>query len=241
MHQDVSNPFGDTAALSAPLGSLEAARRPGGLTAVCVIAIILGSMGLMSSVIQGANLAGGQRIQGAFSGMGQMGVSEELRGVQDEFNEAVATVTKKYFWVNTTTVVVHLIVASLLIYGGALTLRQAYPGYRVLRVTSLVAIVFEIARAIPYLMIQWDMLPVLEEYMPRMMMESAGASGDQAAEAAEAMARIGAMMARLTAIFGMVFFCGWCLVKVVFYSITNRYLKKADIRRLFVAVPVETS
>ncbi len=49
------------------------ARRPGGLTTICVIAIILGGLGLLGSLVAIAGLAAGPRLQQAISSMQPQG------------------------------------------------------------------------------------------------------------------------------------------------------------------------
>ena len=80
------------------------------------------------------------------------------------------------------------------------------------------------------------MLPIIEEYMPRMM-ESATPSGQAKTEAG---ARIGAVMARLVVIGGIVFFCVWGLVKLTFYGLARRYLQRDAVRELFASQPAST-
>jgi hypothetical protein len=84
-----------------------------------------------------------------------------------------------------------------------------------------VGLFFELIRAVPYVMMQMDMMPIMEEHVPRMV-ESMRASGNAGAAAG---AQIGAAFARSMLVAGIVFYCGWGLAKLLFYGFSIRYLR----------------
>ena len=145
------------------------ARRPGGLTAVCVIAIVLGGLGLLGSLVTMASLAAGSRLQQAFTmspqGPGRDGFAEVQRTMQ----QRIQAVTDRYWWPNAGFALVNVGLAAGMLAGGIMALNRT-PRARTLLITVFaVALLFEISRTIVQVFMQWEMAAVMSDLLPRMM------------------------------------------------------------------------
>jgi hypothetical protein len=90
------------------------------------------------------------------------------------------------------------------------------------------AIAFELVRSVPHVMMQLENIPLMEDYMPRIMEASApqGAGGEQVAS-------MMTMFMRLSMIIGWVIFVGWLMLKLAFYAVTCYYLALPKIKSLY--------
>ena len=76
------NPFSEAAPYRPTMIPDVAVRRPGGLTAIAIVAVVIGVLGLLSGGMKVFNLAFGAQMQAAFSGFGA--TNDEMRTTNDE-------------------------------------------------------------------------------------------------------------------------------------------------------------
>jgi len=204
-------------------------KRPGGLVAVCVIAIVLGGLGVFSSLSFLVNLAFGSQMQSAFTPQTMPGQNNQMLEVQQEMNAKVWSITQKWnvvHWILTAALIVNV---ALLLTGGIMTLRLNPTGRKLLLAVFISAIVVDIARAVPGVLIGAETFQVMEEYMPRMMDASAPPGQQAPPGVGDAM---GTAM-QIGGIVAMVFAIGWALAKVVVYLIGAMYLTRPAVKELF--------
>jgi hypothetical protein len=201
--------------------------RPGGLTAVCIIAIILGVMGVFTAGTSGLVALFGGQIQQWQTNMGTAGGPAEMRDLQEEMNAKTSAIMNRFRVVNVTLALFHFLLAGALLYGGVQALKLRERGRKMLWRACAVAIVFEFVRAVPHTLMQLENMALMEDYFPRLMEASApGTQGEQ-------IAAFGKMMARFSIIMGWVFFFGWMFMKLAYYSVTLRYVAKPEIRAVY--------
>ena len=125
----------------------------------------------------------------------------------DAMNAAAAEVQQKYIVV-TVVFLVLLGVAGILMLVGAIQLLSGKNGGRVLlRRVYFFMCFFEIARLVPFVMSQLEMMPVMKQFMQEL------ANEQQSGAPQEMMVQVG----QVTLITVMVFSGLWALVKFVFY------------------------
>ncbi len=232
--QPYASPFGMTPVNPYAAAAMPGARqRPGGLTAICVLAIVLGALGLMTGCFGLLSQAFNQQIQTGLAGI-QAGDNKELGEIQNEMNAKVLTASAKYAWLNKLLAVVQFAVAGSLLAGGIMSLKLRPLGRKLLLSAFVAAIVFEGARLYPTMAVQREMAPIMAEYMPRMMKAQAPPGG-QPPGMHEAMS--GIMSAAM--IVGMVISVGMVAVKAVFYVIGIVYLRKPSVAQLFKPPTIE--
>lgn len=218
-----SNPFTDVNPYRA--GELPdlAIRRPGGLTAICIVAVVLGVLGLFSGAIRGVNVLFGPEMQQAFGSIGA--VTQEQAKVQQEMNAAIAVEMKRFAIANTVLCISQLVLCGALVYSGLKTLGLKAAGRKLLLAICVCLLVYEIGQLITVVLQQMSLSPIMELYMPRMMKDPSG--NNAGAE------KFGQIIARMSIIVGVVMQCVWTLIKFIFYVVAICYLGKAAVVALF--------
>ncbi|MCA9120295.1 MAG: hypothetical protein H6822_33355 [Planctomycetaceae bacterium] len=200
-----------------------AVRRTGGLTAICIIGVVLGVLGLFSGTLKGINVMFGAQMQQMFGSMGA--ITPEQAQAQQEMNAAIAAELKRFAIANTILCVAQLILCGTMVYSGLKTLGLKEAGRKLLLAVCVCMLVYETGQLITFVFQQLSMSPIMELYMPRMMQAPNG--DNQGAE------KFGQIIARMSIIVGVVVQCVWTLVKFVFYAVAIFYLRKATIVALF--------
>ena len=159
------NPFGDAQPITAHAFP---ARRPGALTAICVIAIVLGTMGFMSSGMKGLNLLVGKPLQELMSSFGGA-QNQEMAKAQEEMNEAIWEVADRFWIPNALLASAQFVLAIALIFGGIKALKLQAIGRKVLLAACCFLAVFEIVNVGLTSLVQIEMMPIMEVHMQRVM------------------------------------------------------------------------
>jgi hypothetical protein len=211
-------------------------RRPGGLTAICVIAIILGGLGVITGLMGIGGLLGGQAIQKnlapsfpqpAGAPIGE--THEKMMEVQGEMNDKIYAVGRQFILPNAIVLTLHVAVAVFLIVGAVQCLKLKAVGRTILIATFCFAIPFEMARSGFQLYQQMQIMAVMEVYFPRMM---EAATPPDAPEAPDMGAMMNVMMSAMKAAsYGMIIV--FLLVKGIFYAIGAMYMTRRKVRELF--------
>lgn len=204
-------------------------RRPGGLNAICVIAIILGGLGLASSMLGLCAMAAKPWMNNAFILPEQVGKVDKARDAQLEMQQKIELVTDRYAGFNLGFLLLNVVIGGSLFTGGILALKLNPKGSRLLIAAFTTAIVFEILRAVLQIFMQIEMAEVMYDSMSRMMQATAPQNGAVAAEGAAATA----VFMKIGVYIGLAFTLTFALAKVIFYAISTRYLHRPNIRQLF--------
>lgn len=206
-------------------------RRPGGLTAICVIAIILGGLGVVTAVVGVVFAAAGQAIQKAAAPQLPGELEGEALQVQAEMNQAIQAVGQRYLMANVALALLSLALAIGLIVGRAQSLKIKPLGRTVLLAVFAVAILFELARGSFQIYQQMQMFGVMQEYWPRLMKSAAEKSQQpMGGPNFETMMNIAFTVAKISA-YAIVIVPA--LVKGAFYFIGAIYLARPKLKELF--------
>ena len=211
------NPFGDSPATVDMAGP---PIRPGGLTAICVIVIVLGAMGMMSSGLKGVQLAVGKALQQAIT-QATAQPNNEMGKAQEEMTKAIWEETDKLMIPNLLLISAQFAICGALAYGGIKSMGLKEVGWKVLVWAVCLILVFEIIQFFVIVYTQLQIMPIMEVHMARMM-ESTPNSGPSEKEFMGA-------ITKFSMIIGFVFHGGWTLLKVVFFCIAIRYLRSQRI------------
>ena len=101
---------------------------PTGLKAVCIIAIVLGSLGILFSCIGAGNLVIGQSLQAAFNMPAPAGVEPDELRVQQELQIQLAAVDREYLPFLIASTVLHMLAGLALLLGGIFALKRSATG-----------------------------------------------------------------------------------------------------------------
>lgn len=186
---------------------------PGGLKAICIIAIILGAMGIIGSLIAGAGLIIGPALQEA----------QQMQGVQQQMQTEINAVARQYLIPSVTAAILQLFTAFLLIVGSIMVLQRKRAGLGTLTLGCAGSILYLIGHRILYAIVTVKALPIYEEYGPRLMAEAA--RDQQAPDMPN--------FVLIFAIVGLVFAILWALAISIFYLVSILYLRKPKVVALF--------
>lgn len=205
-------------------------RRPGALTALAIISIVLGALITLNGFWQVATLAFQEPLQNMnLMFMEQPGVPEETIERQREMMEASFAVQREWRPFNWAMSPVSFLFGIVLIIGGSLCVRVNPAGRKLLAAACGFGIIFGIVREVGAVMMQLQISQVVQDHMTAMVDQS----GDEQAEAIMS-GMMGATMA-ITVAFGG----GWLLVKLGIYIWGLVYLSLRGTRAVFEGPPVE--
>ncbi len=208
--------------------------RPGWLTTLCVLCIVLGALGLFNSLIGAAGAIGGPFIQKAFQPKAGKGMPDDMQKAQEQFQTEINAVQNKYFWATMPALAFRFVAALLLLIGGIRTLSLMEPGRQLLLIACSIAIVFELMFSILQSIISLDTMTIVNEYVVKMTETMPqNANGPD-------MSRILPTVVRASVIVSMVLAYLISLAKIGLYIFGLVYLRKPQIIALFTNSPSAT-
>jgi hypothetical protein len=205
----------------------------GWFVALCITAIVIGSLGILTGLYGLAMLAVGRTLQEKLEAAQSVGpaaaqMAKQLE-VRREMQKQIQEVVYRWRWITMPLLAVNLAVSLGLIVGGAGSLRLRPRGRTLLWFACWAAIVLELARLGPTLVIQKETLAVTSRYMSRLMEVSAPPGQKMPAEAGE----IAGVFMKVAAIGAIVVGVVLALAKVGLYAFGVIYLRRRDVRILF--------
>jgi hypothetical protein len=202
-----------------------AAKRPGGLTAICVIAIILGCLSTCGTLYGYAGAAAGPMMQSWQQQLQQQGGGapgfDEMQQAQTEMMEAL----RPYTWVGLGFSTIGMLVALALLIGAALVLAGKPIGGTIVVPLFGVAIAYEVLQAAAQVWMQIQTQEVVGRYMSRIMSMSQTGTAPPPELDSMMSGIMGASM-----IVGICFAVGWALAKITYYGWSIAYLRKPEVR-----------
>src|SRR5262245_58840118 len=122
----------------------QASGKPGWLTAICVICIVLGALGLLNATLGSAAELAGPRFQAMLTPRGGPGMSDDLQQAQQDFMDEINAIKRKYFALTMAFLGFRFVAAGLLLMGGLRCLGLREGGRKMLIVACAVALLFEV-------------------------------------------------------------------------------------------------
>ncbi|HTN76533.1 MAG TPA: hypothetical protein VL096_14840 [Pirellulaceae bacterium] len=196
--------------------------RPGGVTVVSILAIVLGVMGLFGVCAGGVGLAAGSFMQGMLTA--PAGGANPVQKIQFDLNKELLAINERYMPLHVVMLIGLLVVASWLLVGGIQALRMKSGGRSLLLYAFFATILFELLRTGATAFLQLATLPIYDELARR--------TGDELGPNMGSAKSMVSMMYGM-AIFGMVMVFVWGTAKVVLYGFCAKYLAKPEIVDLF--------
>ncbi len=189
-------------------------KAPGGLTAVLIISLVLGILGLLGSCAGAGGLAFQSKIQEMQAEMdpGQAAMQEELAKVQN-----------KQLIPNLIMLGLNFIVAPLLIFGAIGGLNRKQWGHKILGIGLLLAAFLAVLKTVLTAIMQLQMIEPMQKGMAQGM---PGNADPAAAEMAASFAGIAIYVAIGFSVF-------WAIALLVFYLWGWTYLRKEPVRQYF--------
>lgn len=207
--------------------SAPSVQKPGWLTALCVICIVLGVLGLMNGILGlGATIFGKQLQQVMNPAASRQQMPADLQKLQQKLEDETAAIQEQFFLPSLIAVVFKLAVSLLLVAGGLGSLRLTEQGRTLLILGCLIAILFELGASVLQSVVYMETLTVYNQLINGFVDELQRQNG-----AAAGQAFLWFMQLILYA--GMVVFFIIQLVKVAFFTWGALYLRRPAIAALF--------
>jgi hypothetical protein len=199
--------------------------RPGWLTALCVMCIVIGVLGLMNGIVGFFGTLFAEHFQQMFTPTGASGLPPEMKEVQDQFQAESLAVQAKFFAFSLSAAVLRVAVAAALLVGGTQCLGLKETGRQVLMLACGAAIVFEIGHAVLQSLVNMEMMTAVNGFLERFLQTMPQRNGPPPEFF------INIMKGWLIAVFVMQYLIG--LAKIAFYLWCVVFLQRQAIRALF--------
>jgi len=191
---------------------------PTGLKAICIIAIVLGALGLATSCGGVVQLAVGESLQSAFNMPAGPGIDPELARAQQEMQAEIVKIGRQNLPLKIVAAVLHILSALGLLVGGIMTLRLSRTGRSILLAGCGAAILYELLQTVLGVMDQLTMMPIVQKFFDQGMPPGAG----------EMPPAFGQFMAAGVVV-GIAFTVIFALVKLAFYLFSVIYLQRKHV------------
>jgi hypothetical protein len=204
-------------------------RRPGWLTTLCVLCIVLGALGLFNSLFGAFGLVVGRQFQQMVmkSQSQAPGIPPEMQEAQEKMQTEIYAIQEKYLWMLAGGLVFRFVASALLLIGGIGALGLKPWGRQVLIAGCAVAAPFVLLDAILQSLISMENMTVMNGYMERMIQASPGTGAPEKIEGF------------IRGVFGFIKFASiavlslLALAKIALYIFGLIYLQKPHIKALF--------
>ena len=201
---------------------------PGGLVAICVIAMLAGGLGLLSCGWMSVGLAFPDGFQSIVPMPAQ---DDETMQQQQEMQSAIRSVTDRYRPIMFAVTAAIGVLSIGLLVGGFGTWQRKPLGRKILIGVFVLGMIVEVLRIIPTSLMQSETMTVVQSQIQKQMQEEREDEEKppvpkEAVQVMEWSMKIGMMV-------GIVFQIGWTLVKFVLYALGIRYLTRPRTQALF--------
>ncbi len=214
------SPFEQTSDVSAD--GPEGGQRPQHLTLICILAMLLGGVGLLTGCFGLVSQAFAAQIQKL--SVLPPGADNPAAEAQSKMNAKMMAVTERYKWVTLPLMVLKLFVEGALLIGAIMAMGLKPHGRTWLLSALIAALILESIHVVPVILVQSATFAAMREMIPAQ--QGANRPPPGATEVANAIFSaigIGAIVMTL----------GWLALKAVFYVIGIRYLRKPAVAALF--------
>ncbi len=206
---DFSSPY-------APMNTSEVqAVRPIGMTVISVLCILGGIIGLLVGLGGIAQIF----LAETFANLANAGSAPGgMADAQREMQQQMQAVANRFFIPNLLALTAKIAIAACLLLGGIGLIRNKFSAVQLLRRTLIAAIALEIVYMILQGFVQWNMMPIMQNFMSNV---TTGANGkDSGVSGSEVMSQ---MMA-VGMLIGIAFAVIWALIKIGIMVWSRMYL-----------------
>lgn len=203
--------------------------KPQLLSAVCVICLVLGGLGLMNSLLGAGQAALGSKLQQMFQPKGGAGVPPEMQKAQDAFQAEINAIEGRYWTPMIVSLSFRFVAAVLLLIGGIMALGLKEPGRKMLIVACTIALCFELGHAILQSVVNTEMMTAVNSYVDGMlesMPQGRGGPPKGFVQTIQTVTKVSIMA-------GLAMFYLLVAVKAGFYLFSFVYLQKPAIKAWF--------
>jgi hypothetical protein len=205
--------------------------RPAGLTAITIIGLMLGFLGVCGGSTSLVSLGAQDSIQQFSREVIEVSSQgdETLYRQQMEMQERTEALSASWKPALLACQTLNLLASFVLVAGCVMVLQWKRSGLRVLAAAVIASLVVDAGTGVVTMLYQLDFLALMEEHTAMMT------AGDPALAGAERTMRAATAAG---ATISLLFALGWVVVKLAYYVVSLLYVRKPNVRELFASAPV---
>ncbi len=200
-----------------------ASSTPRGLPVICILAIILSVLGLLTGCVGLGSEIFTSRMKQMMARMPRQGNQQE----QQDMTDRLMAITDRYKWMTLPLLAAKVVVEIMLLTGAILAIRLSPRGRSWLLAALVAALVVESLYIIPTVLVQRETQAVTSEFMAKAM------AAQQGRNAAPGMENFASTFTSVVGILSIVFAIGWLGAKFIYYALSIRYLRKSELVTFF--------
>jgi hypothetical protein len=200
--------------------------RPGWLTALCVLCIVIGLLGAFNGIAGFFGTLFAEQMQTMFTPAGNTGMPPEMEQVQNKFREETLAVQQKFFVASLIASVFRMLIAGGLFYGGIVCLGLKESGRQVLLAACGAAVLFELGHAVLQSLVNMEMMTAVNGFLENFLQTMPQKGGPPP--------EVFINIMKGSIIVGFVFQYAIGLLKIGFYIWGVLFLLRPAIKALFV-------
>lgn len=204
--------------------------RPGWLTALCVVSIVIGVLGGMNGLFGLIGVLAGPSLQAMFMPQAQAGpgAANEMEKIQQQFQAEMAQVQNKYFVALLVATLARIVVAAALLVGGVMSLNLKPNGRTILLLACGAGILYELGVGVLLQsLINMEMSAAMNSFFESLIETLPKAQGGGPPP------EIVLNIMKGSIIFGFAIQYVFAAIKIAFYLWGLIYLQREAIRALF--------
>jgi hypothetical protein len=210
-----------------PYAGKQTTGKPGWLTALCVICIVLGALGLINAILGTAAELAGPYFQAMLSPRGGPGIPADMQQAQQDLMDEMNVIKQKYFILSLALLGFRFVAAGLLLYGGLRCLGLSEAGRKLLIAACAVALVFELSQTIIQSLVYLQNLTAMNSAMERFQSSLSNGSAPPGLQA------VMKWTMRISMILPIILAYGMALLKGGVFLFGLSYLRREHIKVLF--------
>lgn len=199
--------------------------RPKGLTAICIIGLILSVLGFITNAVGMFWWFMGQRFAEMMTAFNP-GMNQQLADLQRTMYQELSEMQTRWAPVTIALMILQMVLAVLLFVAAVRGLKMSKGALKLLSTTMVFAIVLQLGRIYPDVMIQKETQEISARFQNRMFQ----AAGSPAARPAMNMAK---GFQEMGMAIGFMFMAAWTIAKLSYYGTGLWYVNRKDVKALF--------
>jgi hypothetical protein len=210
------------------------------LKVVCIVSIVLGSLGLLMSTMGLVGQLSLERTRDAtlrWMEALQKNAPQPMIELQKEMQNEMVAVQQEWMPLNLALLGVNVVVAGALLAGGIQALRMKPAGRKLLLAALIAAAVFEVVRLPPTAFMQWQMSKLMSPFMQRVMEASTPPGKALPPAQRQFFDKLGRSVMVTSILVGIITTLSMAVVKIAFYVAGIWLLRRPHIRAMYFPEP----
>jgi hypothetical protein len=200
--------------------------RPKGLTAICIIGLILSVLGFISNAVGMFWWFMGERFAEMMTGL-TPGMNQQAADLQRTMYQEMSQMQARWAPVTIALTILQMVLAVLLFVAAVRGLKMSRGALKLLATTMVFAILLQLGRIYPDVMIQEETQEISMRYTARVMQTTGNPAQTRA------VMNMTRQFQKIGASIGYLFMAAWTIAKLSYYGTGLWYVNRKDVKALF--------